>query len=68
MPRGKQFCPYENNFFPSAEFTLIDGIQVHGADPPHRATDGVVLSEEDGEGMSPLSNMAFVSAEEEAEL
>jgi hypothetical protein len=65
MPRGKQFCPYENNYFPVTEFKVIDGTQVHDVEPMHRATDGVVLRQENDEKVFPVSDMVFASPEEE---
>ncbi|HET7121111.1 MAG TPA: hypothetical protein VFI17_07660 [Solirubrobacterales bacterium] len=63
MPRGKQFCPYENNYFPTAEFTVIDGTLIHNAQPIHRATDGVVV-QKGKEKLFPTMDRAFAEADE----
>jgi hypothetical protein len=48
VPRGKDFCLYENDFFDAGEFEVRDGVRLHesrsGA-PLHRQ-DGVVVLDE----------------------
>jgi hypothetical protein len=43
MPRGKEYCPYENEFFPLDAFEIVDGTKIHETTPMHRATDGVLV-------------------------
>jgi hypothetical protein len=42
VPRGKDFCLYENQYFDVGEFKVIDGVRVHDIDPRHRP-DGVLV-------------------------
>jgi|tagenome__1003787_1003787.scaffolds.fasta_scaffold14820183_2 hypothetical protein len=48
VPRGKEFCPYEGDFFDVKEFRVVAGTKIHDVEPPHRATDGVVVELKDG--------------------
>jgi hypothetical protein len=43
MPRGKEFCPYENDFFAVAAFKVVGGTRLHNVEPLHRATDGMLV-------------------------
>lgn len=66
MPRGKQFCPYENDYFDSSEFKVLDGNLVHDVDPLHGATDGRLLRKEGEEKVFPVADLTFTSPEEES--
>lgn len=46
MPRGKDFCPFENDFFERAAFSVVDGTLLHLVEPLHRATDGLLVDKE----------------------
>ncbi len=49
MPRGKVFCPFENEFVPKEEFEEIEGTLIHKVGKTrHRATDGIPVELEDG--------------------
>jgi hypothetical protein len=65
MPRGKEFCPLENDYFPSGEFKVIDGTRVHDVEPLHRASDGVLVEEEDP-AVIPVMDIAFSTTQGEA--
>lgn len=58
MPRGKEFCPLENDYFPLTEFKVIGETRVHNVTPLHRASDGVLV-DKDGEKVFPVSQLAF---------
>jgi hypothetical protein len=58
MPRGKDFCPFEKDYFPIGQFKVIDGTRIHDVDPRHRATDGVLVRAEE-EKIIPVANFAF---------
>jgi hypothetical protein len=64
VPRSKEFCPFENDFFDIGEFDVVGGVRVHRrhGQPDHRATDGVLVRIEGGKvtpvnsgGLSALS-------------
>lgn len=63
MPRGKEFCPLENDYFELKEFKVIDGTRVHDVKPLHRATDGVLVRAEDDK-LFPVADMAFAPLSE----
>lgn len=65
MPRGKQFCPFENDFFESKQFRVVDGTLIHDVDPLHRATDGTVVRKDSEEKVFPVAAMAFAPPSEE---
>jgi hypothetical protein len=58
MPRGKQFCPLENEFFDPSDFKTIKGTRIHNVEPLHRATDGVLVRVEGGT-VFPVSERAL---------
>ena len=65
MPRGKEFCPLENDYFPLTEFKVIGETRVHNVKPLHRASDGVLVGKED-EQLFPVSQFAFSPLAERA--
>jgi hypothetical protein len=65
VPRGKEFCPFENDYFELKEFRVIDGTRVHCVDPLHRATDGVLVRAESNK-LFPVADMAFAPLSERA--
>ena len=67
MPRGKEFCPFENDFFESKEFSVKDGTWIHCAEPRHRATDGVLVKIDEQEEVTPLNDIGISSLEEAVE-
>jgi hypothetical protein len=58
MPRGKEFCPYENEYFDVGQFEIIDDTRIHRKDPLHRATDGALVQEV-GKKVFPVADLAF---------
>lgn len=67
MPRGKEFCPFENDFFDSKEFCLKGGTWLHCVEPRHRATDGVLVKIDKQEKVTPLNDIGISSLEEAVE-
>jgi hypothetical protein len=61
---AKVFCPLEGGRFDRSEFKMEGGVLIHNVDPPHRATDGVLISTEESGGVS-VSNLDFEAPIEE---
>ena len=67
MPRGKRFCPYEDDYFEETAFKAIDGTLLHCVDPLHRATDGVWVRIVDDTKVVPSGGFEIPPVEEIAE-
>lgn len=67
MPRGKEFCPFENDFFDSEEFSVKGGNWIHCVEPRHRATDGILVTIDKQEKVTPLNDISISSLEDAVE-
>lgn len=47
MPRGKDFCLYENDFFDAGEFEVKGGVRLHLCAAPLHRQDGVLVELEE---------------------
>ncbi len=67
MPRGKEFCPYENDYFAVSAFKVVDGTRLHEVEPLHRQTDGMLVTIEGGKVVviDPVDAVPEPAAEEE---
>jgi hypothetical protein len=63
VPRGKEFCPFENDYFELKEFSVVNGTRIHDVHPRHRATDGVLV-ETKNSGLFPVADLAFAPLSE----